>query len=450
MAATKNDSLNEEPVEDMIPALSTPNIDHEGTRAALAMESDAMTGPTVHGSRVGGSGPAPPTNSSGAPLALPPAVQPGLTSVTGYAVASGFIIPAPGNRYIAYQYVLRRQANQYPIPPLGIRVAITAGFPGCIVTRIYDGGIANLRNGYLRSLSAIGLGQRTLALGNSIMAINGDTAHNEIKRHLAEAHVLHMLVYRIRPAVAVAAVVNADRAGPSAMPMATRPPGAHVPPPVATPLPRIHIPPPASTPVRREHIPPPPPARMPPRSGMLVSLLPPRTSIIGPGPWPSNAQDLCALFEVATNVEIDLDHAFMTHNIKDVPNLRVWFALEVRRIRILGRSLNAVAHITLLTGGRPVVEQTQNIARVLHDEFEHWKRRTTIGLTGALRQPPEDFRCPKRHYSWLLILPGKGIYEKLNQAVALAQHVYAGPSTEIKPRRRYFHISFETDVQAPS
>ena len=103
-----------------------------------------------------------------------------------------------------------------------------------------------------------------------------------------------------------------------------------------------------------------------------------------------------------------------------------------------------------MTGGRTVVEQTQNIARVLHDEFGQWNRRTTIGPTGALRRPPEDYRSPKRHYSWLLILPGKGIYEKLNQAVALAQGVYAGPSTEIYPRRRYFHISFETDMQAPS
>ena len=183
---------------------------------------------------------------------------------------------------------------------------------------------------------------------------------------------------------------------------------------------------------------------------MVVPLPPARTSILGPGPWPSNARDLCALFEVATNVEIDLDYAFMTHNIRDEPNLQVWFALEVMRIWILGRPLNAAAHITLLTGGRPVVEQAQNIAWVLNDEFERRSRRKTIGLTGALRRPRPDFRCLKRHYSWLLILPGKGIYEKLNQAVALAQRVYGGPSTEINPRRRYFHISFETDIDAPS
>ena len=149
---------------------------------------------------------------------------------------------------------------------------------------------------------------------------------------------------------------------------------------------------------------------------------------------------------MATNVEIDLDHAFMTHNIKEEPELEVWFALEVRRMWILGRPLNAVAHITLLTGGRSVVEQTQNIARVLHEELEHWKRRRTIGLSGALRRPPANFRCNKRHYSWLLVLPGLGMYVKLNQAVARAQHVYAGPSTEINPRRRYFHISFVTSV----
>ena len=271
-----------------------------------------------------------------------------------------------------------------------------------------------------------------------------------MKRHMLEADALHMLVYRIKPVVAAAAVIQRTGAGQGAIAHVTLPWAREVPPPKATPLPRTIVPPPAPPPDRREDVPPPPPKRAPPRPGMAVPLPPPRTTLFGPGPWPSNAQDLCQLFVDETNVEIDLDRAFMTHKISDVPDLQAWFALEIRRIWILGRPLNAHAHITLITGGRPVVEQTHNIADVLQEEFEHWKHTRTNGMMGRLRRPPEDFRCDRLHYAWLLILPGTGIYEKLNQAVALAQRVYVGPTSEIYPRRRYYHISFETDRHAPS
>ena len=426
------------------------NNDYEAARVAFAMERNTMIYPPVLGNWAGGFGTAPPASIDEALPTPTPTVQPGSIGVVGRAITSGFLIPPPGNRYNSYQFVLRRRADQYPLPLWGFRIAITPGIPGGIVTVIHAGGIVHGWNEYLRSYSTIGLDKRTLVPGNRVMAINGDTSHDEMKRHMMEGLTLHMLVYRIKPAVAAAAVVHRAGVGPDAVTYVTLPMVRDVPPPAATPLPRVLVPPPASPPDRRENIPPPPPTRVPPRPGMTIPLPPPRTSILGPGPWPSNAQDLCELFEEATNVEIDMDTAFMTHKISEVPDLQVWFALEVRRIWILGRPLNAHAHITLITGGRPVVEQTQNIADVLQDEFEHWRRMKTNGLTGRLRRPPEDFRCDKRHYSWLLILPGVGMYEKLNQAVALAQRAYVGPSSEIYPRRRYYHIRFETDMHAPS
>ena len=400
----------------------------------------------------GGFGSASPAGSE---VILPtpaPTTQPGSVGVVGHAITSGFLIPPQGNRYNAYQYVLRRRTNQNPIPLWGFRIAITPGIPGGIVTVIQAGGIVHERNEYLRSYSAIGFDKRTLVPGNRVMAINGDTSHDEMKRHMMEGHTLHMLIYRIKPVVAAAAVIHRTGAGHEAVTYVTLPLARDVPPPAATPLPRVIVPPPAPPPDRREEsdVPPSPPTRAPPRPGMVIPLPPPRTTILGPGPWPSNAQDLCELFAEETYAEIDLDMAFMSHKISDVPDLQVWFAFEIRRIWILGRPLNAHAHITLITGGRPVVEQTHNIADVLQDECEHWKRMKTNGMTGRLRRPPEDFRCNRLHYAWLSLLPGVGIYEKLNQAVALAQRVYVGPTSEIYPRRRYYHISFETDRHAPS
>jgi hypothetical protein len=472
--AVQDDPMNTVPTLDLVPTLShadidyrldrdsrsntqdqtmqdqtTQDIEYESARAAFEMENEGTVGFAVH--RGGTNEPAPAALIYASRVQITDSVDtPARTnSDTGVAIAQRFLLPPPGVRYLTYQFVLRRPANQLPMQPLGIRVAIVGGVPGCFVTRIYAGGLANRQNGLLRSYRAIGLDQRTLSPGNRIMHVNGDTSHEGIKHHLAHAPMLHLLIHRIRPAVAAVAIIDEARARAFTIPAVFPPPRASVLPPAATPLPKAFPPPPAM-PEQRGHAPPPPEARAPPRLSKAAPPLPPRTSILGPGPWPTSARDLCALFGESTNVEIDLDHAFMNHKIKDEPILEAWFALEVRRIWVRGRCLNAIAHITLMTGGRSVVEQTQNIASVFQQEYEHWKRPASTGLTGVLRRPPDNYRSSKRHYSWLLILPGSRVYEMLNQAVARAEQVYAGPRNEINPRRRDFHISFETGVQAPS
>ena len=111
--------------------------------------------------------------------------------------------------------------------------------------------------------------------------------------------------------------------------------------------------PPKAIPLARVHIPP-----------------PPRTSTLGPGPWPSSAQGICALFEADTNVVIDLNSAHMTYELSlDREGLRAWFALEIRRVLALGRPLHANAHVTLITGHRSAVERAPLILRALETEF---------------------------------------------------------------------------------
>ena len=149
-------------------------------------------------------------------------------------------------------------------------------------------------------------------------------------------------------------------------------------------------------------------------------------------------------------MEFDLDRAHMTYEVnRDRQGPRAWFALEIRRVLVLGRPLHADAHVTLITGHRSAVERAPLILRSLEMEFSHWKRNSPDGLRGFLRLPPVDARSPWHHYAWALLLPIKGIHERLHQAVALARTAHAGPIADLVHYRRAFHISFQTDVQSP-
>ena len=106
------------------------------------------------------------------------------------------------------------------------------------------------------------------------------------------------------------------------------------------------------------------------------------------------------------------------------------------------------AHITLLSGHGPVIEQAETIARTLHREFGYWKRNYPIGLTGTLKRPPPNFRSDRQDYAWLLVLPTGRLYERLHQMVAKGHAAYAGPREEIYPRVE-FHISFQTNRNVP-
>ncbi len=253
----------------------------------------------------------------------------------------------------------------------------------------------------------IGLDQRVLSPGDTIRTINGDETQADMKRHLMGASILHMLVNRPRVDAVVVPVGVANRAVLCL-------------PPVATPLPNVRI------------------------------LPPPRTSLSGPGSWPSSAQDICELFAEKTNVTIDLDFAFISREIRSEPGRVVWFGLEIRRLCVLGRPLDAAALISLLTGTGSVIDQSVRIARVFHTEFGHWKRNSPNGVTSTIRRPPDDFRSAKRDYAWLLVLPvpGRGLYERLWQAVARAMAAHTGPRGDVYPRFRY-HVSFETNRHAP-
>ena len=136
------------------------------------------------------------------------------------------------------------------------------------------------RNSYLRGYAAIGLDERILSIGDTIRIINGDESHPDMKHHLIGASHLHMLVNRPK----ADAVVNSASLG-SRVELCL--------PPVATPL----------------------------RVGTI--LPPPRTSILGPGSWPSSAQGICELFASATNVTIDLDFAFMSRETRIMPGPRI-------------------------------------------------------------------------------------------------------------------------------
>ena len=309
----------------------------------------------------------------------------------------------PQETVVAFQYVLRRPRGTVPSTSLGVRVAFTTDVPGCVVTRIHEGGLAAVQNSRLQDYAAIGLGERILSPGDKILLINGAYLHADMKRFLETAAVLHMLVQRLRRVAPAVCTSREESTEPSVQP------------PTATLLPRAHIPP------------------------------PPRTSILGPGQWPRSAQGICALFEIATNAEIDLDHAYMTHEVSDRDGPRVWFALEIRRLRFLDRPLHAVAHVTLLTGRRSAVDRAQRISQALQDELRHWRRNSPNGLSCTVRQPSMACRSSAQDYAWLGILPGRGLHERLHQAVALAQVAHAGPRSDLVPYRRAFHISLQTD-----
>ena len=118
---------------------------YEAARVALAMEKNTMIYPPVLGNWAGGFGL---TSPEGSDVTLPPlaptpapTTQSETVGVVGHAITSGFLIPPPGNRYNAYQYVLRRREQTDHLLPLwGFRIAITPGIPGGIITVVHARG----------------------------------------------------------------------------------------------------------------------------------------------------------------------------------------------------------------------------------------------------------------------------------------------------------------------
>ena len=70
----------------------------------------------------------------------------------------------------------------------------------------------------------------------------------------------------------------------------------------------------------------------------------------------------------------------------------------------------------------------------------------------VLRHPTDlgvdTFQSTKPDYAWLNVIPSKGLYELLFQAVARAKKAHAGPREDIYARVN-FHVSFDTSANAP-
>ena len=312
---------------------------------------------------------------------------------------------------LSFQYALVRSKNEEVLEPLGFKIAFIPDRRGCIITRIHGGGIIAVRNGYLRRHLAKGMEDNTLSPGDVIRAINGDVAQADMKQHLSKSTTLHLLV---------------NRAMTTVTPKATAPVGrvrSPLPPP-AVPLPTRKIPPPA------------------------------KASLTGPGSWPKSASDICRLFVTDTDVTIDLNHVSMISELRFYPERRVWFGLAIRRIMVNDRLLIANAHISLLCGTNTVVEQAPQIAQVFHIEISHWRRSFPDGMPCVLRHPTDHgtatFQSTRPDYAWLLVIPrnGRGLYDRLFQAVAYATKAHNGQKADIYPRGN-FHISFDTNKNAP-
>jgi hypothetical protein len=265
------------------------------------------------------------------------------------------------------------------------------------------------RNEFLRILSEFGLDDCILSPGDLIRSINGDEENAEMKNHLHRGTMLHLLVNRPQAPV---------RAEPK------RPPC------------RLWLSsPPMATPLRKTPIPP-----------------PPKASLTGPGSWPCRAPDICRLFADDAEVTIDLHHAYMTRETRNCPRRRVWFGLGIRRLMVHGKPLIADAHVSLLSGEGTVIDQEDKIARVFHKEFADWKKGWPDGMPTVLRHPTDlgvdTFQSKKPDYAWLNVIPSKGLYELLFQAVARAKKAHVGPREDIYARIN-FHVSFDTSSNAP-
>ena len=137
-----------------------------------------------------------------------------------------------------------------------------------------------MRNSFLRGCRAVGLDDRILSIGDNIRIINGEESHTDMKHHLLKASHLHMMINRER-SDEVQTVLGATVVGGATDPTIAYPAGLgkclgkwvnFCLPPEAIPL----------------------------RRGLI--LPPPRTSILGIGPWPPSAQAIYDLFILPTNV----------------------------------------------------------------------------------------------------------------------------------------------------